>query len=98
MEVKTTNVVTDKVTGDVHCTLTAVIDRACLLSHVAAMTGDDGLGDPTTSKGLQQVIYKDGSFHIMSYRAACESSMLDSDFVVMIDVSAVRSAIRQALN
>lgn len=67
-------------------------------NDVCVSAGADGLGNPRTSKGLQQVIFADGTFILCSYQQALEHAAVNADYAAMIDVSALRAALRQALN
>lgn len=98
MDIQTTSCVRDDATGEYALTMTAKVPHRDLERAVLAATGFDGLGDPSTSKGLQQVVFAGGTFEIMPYDKACVAARNDPDYQQMFDVSAVRAAIRGALN
>lgn len=98
MDIKTTSCVRDDATGNYVQTMTLRIDANDIDRAILVATGSDGLGDPTTSKGLQQVVFADGTFVICSYRQAVEHAAINPDYSAMIDVAALRVALRQVLN
>lgn len=93
MYIETTSCLRDEATGNYHLTLTAHVDSAAIERAVQRITGEDGLGDPQDSKGLQMMVFPGGGFTFCSF----EETKRFPDAIV-IPVSTVRAGIRQALN
>jgi hypothetical protein len=98
VNIKTISCVRDDATDSYVQTVEMTVPRSALMAEFLATTGEDGLGDPSDSKGQHQVVFADGTFVICSYAAALEHSQVNPDYTAMISVSALRAALRQALN